>query len=52
MELTGPWNVKFQGNRGAPAKEKFDQLLPWNKHTDDGIKYFSGTATNNPLITP
>jgi len=46
LPLTGPWHLSFQANRGAPATATFDQLLPWNEHSDPGIKYFSGTATN------
>lgn len=43
--LTGPWNVVFPPNRGAPDKATFDELTDWSKHTVEGIKYFSGTAT-------
>ena len=46
LPLTGPWNLSFQEKRGAPATAKFDKLIPWNEHSDLGIKYFSGTATN------
>jgi predicted GH43/DUF377 family glycosyl hydrolase len=46
LSLTGPWNLRFQEERGAPATAKFDKLMPWNEHADPGIKYFSGTATN------
>jgi len=45
LNLAGPWSVKFQPERGAPAKAEFDQLISWDKHTDTGIRYFSGTAT-------
>jgi hypothetical protein len=45
VELPGPWEVAFQAGRGAPEKAVFETLIDWAKHTDDGIKYFSGTAT-------
>jgi hypothetical protein len=37
--------VQFQAGRGAPDKVVFPMLVDWTKHADDGIKYFSGTAT-------
>jgi hypothetical protein len=44
-EVTGPWEVAFEPNRGAPASAKFDKLISWPEHSDPGIKYFSGVAT-------
>ena len=46
LNLSGPWNLSFQPNRGAPEKARFDKLISWPEHSNDGIKYFSGTATN------
>ncbi len=45
MALDGPWRVSFEPGRGAPASVEFEQLIAWNKHPDDDIKFFSGTAT-------
>ncbi|GLU45181.1 DNA-binding protein [Muricauda sp. NBRC 101325] len=45
LTLSGPWNVKFQENRGAPSATVFNQLQSWTTHADEGIKYFSGTAS-------
>jgi len=45
LELSAPWNVFFQEGRGAPASIQFDVLRDLSKHTDEGVKYFSGTAT-------
>jgi hypothetical protein len=44
-ELTSPWTVKFQENRGAPEQAIFNQLASLTESSDAGIKYFSGTAT-------
>jgi hypothetical protein len=44
LGLTGPWGVRFPPKRGAPEKASFDKLIAWDKHTDPGIRYFSGTA--------
>ena len=42
--IEGPWNIKFQEGRGAPASAVFDRLESWTESTVPGIKYFSGTA--------
>jgi hypothetical protein len=43
--IEGPWNVKFQPGRGAPAEITLDKLAPWNENEEKGIRYFSGTGT-------
>jgi hypothetical protein len=45
LQLSGPWDVSFQKNRGAPETARFDKLISWPRHNDPGVKYFSGTAT-------
>jgi len=44
-EITGPWTVTFPPNWGAPQTAVFDRLISWTESEDQGIKYFSGTAT-------
>ena len=40
------WTVSFQAARGAPEGAiAFDQLISWTERPEEGIKYFSGTAT-------
>ena len=43
-QLTGPWEVRFAKNRGAPALKVLDTLHSWTDDPEDGVKYFSGTA--------
>ena len=43
-EITGPWNVSFQPDRGAPENITLDQLGSWSEQTNQGVKYFSGEA--------
>ncbi|MBP5218511.1 MAG: discoidin domain-containing protein [Bacteroidales bacterium] len=43
-EITAPWVVSFQENRGAPATAVFDRLASYTDSEDEGIRYFSGTA--------
>ncbi len=39
MALTGPWQAKVGGKSVV-----FEELIAWDKNTDDDIKYFSGTG--------
>jgi hypothetical protein len=45
VEISGPWEVSFAPGWGAPEKITFDHLTDWTKRAEDGIKFFSGTAT-------
>ncbi len=45
LEVAGAWNVKFSPQWGGPESITLDHLMPWNEHSDNGIKYYSGTAT-------
>jgi hypothetical protein len=44
-ELAGPWTVSFDPRWGGPASARFDKLQSWTTRPEDGIKYYSGTAT-------
>ena len=44
-EVSGPWRVRFAPNGGAPAEVRVDKLISWSRHSDPGVKYFSGEAT-------
>jgi hypothetical protein len=43
--IDGPWQLSFPPKRGAPETASFDHLMSWTDSPEDGIKYFSGTAT-------
>ena len=43
--VEGAWDITFPPDLGAPEKAAFDKLIDWSKHSVEGIKYFSGTAT-------
>lgn len=49
--LDGPWSVRFQEGRGAPASVLFPELISYTESKDPGIKYFSGTATYTTVFT-
>src|SRR5262245_19761480 len=43
--IGGPWDVAFPPNSGAPERIQLVELTPWSAHADEGVKFFSGTAT-------
>jgi hypothetical protein len=45
LPVDGPWRLNFPPKRGAPATADFDRLMSWTESTNDGVKYFSGSAT-------
>jgi hypothetical protein len=43
--IAGPWQLNFQADRGAPPQITLEKLVPWQESTDEGVRYFGGTAT-------
>jgi hypothetical protein len=43
--VSGPWDLSFAPDLGAPAKIQLANLQSWTENSDPGVKYFSGTAT-------
>jgi hypothetical protein len=50
LEITGPWDLSFPPNWGAPSRVTLDKLISWSDHPDAGVKYFSGTATYTKTV--
>jgi len=51
--LTGvksSWKVSFDPKWGGPANVIFDKLEDWTKNSNDGIKYYSGTANYHNTV--
>lgn len=44
-ELSGEWTVRFDPKWGGPASAEFPRLVSWTKRPEDGIRFYSGTAT-------
>lgn len=44
-DFSGTWELHFPDGWGAPACITLNNLIPWNEHSDAGVRYFSGTAT-------
>ncbi|BAU56202.1 glycosyl hydrolase [Mucilaginibacter gotjawali] len=45
QKLDGVWKAIFDTQWGGPAKAEFPELVSWTKRPEEGIKYYSGTAT-------
>ncbi len=43
--LSGPWQVGFRPNFGAPERLTFPELISWTEHSEPGVRNYSGTAT-------
>jgi hypothetical protein len=50
QEITGPWELRFPPNWGAPERVVLDKLVSWSEHGDPGVKYFSGTGTYTKTV--
>lgn len=49
--LSGPWEIRFPTGLGAPEKITIPALGWLTENPDEGIKYFSGTASYAKTIT-
>ncbi|MCK5281572.1 MAG: hypothetical protein KAK04_23635, partial [Cyclobacteriaceae bacterium] len=45
--ISGSWELSFDTAWGGPEKVSIDELKSWTEFSDEGIKYYSGTATYN-----
>lgn len=43
--INGSWDVYFNPSSGGPGKVKFESLMDWSLRSEEGIKFYSGTAT-------
>ena len=45
MTLEGAWDLSFDPKWGGPQKVTFEKLDDWTARPEEGIRYYSGTAT-------
>ncbi|NOX64212.1 MAG: hypothetical protein GXO85_00090 [Chlorobi bacterium] len=50
IPVKGPWVIHFPSGWGAPDSAVFKNLISWTKSKENGIKYFSGTATYSTIF--
>jgi len=48
--ISGQWDISFPPNLGAPENIRLDDLESWTVNNDEGVKYFSGTATYTKIL--
>lgn len=48
--INGTWTVTFDQRWAGPGQVVFKQLTDWSKHTNSGIKHYSGTAVYQQTI--
>jgi hypothetical protein len=48
--VLGSWSVQFPPYWSKAGKVEFPKLISWHKHSDDEVKYFSGTAVYRKSI--
>ncbi len=48
--IDGAWHLSFPPKLGAPATAEFEHLMSWTESADDGVKYFTGTATYRKTV--
>jgi hypothetical protein len=51
LTVADSWQVKFPAGRGAPTNARTTALNSWSDDADQGIRYFSGTATYTTTLT-
>lgn len=50
VEISGPWTISFPPEKGMPKVITMEKLTSWSLYPEDGVKYFSGTATYTKKI--
>lgn len=45
MTVHGRWSLRFPEGGGAPPEITLDELVSWKNYPENGVKFFSGTAT-------
>lgn len=50
QEIGGPWQVSFNPQWGGPEQATFEKLEDWTERPEEGIRYYSGTATYRKLF--
>jgi hypothetical protein len=44
LEISSPWEVRFPANMDVPERLTLDKLMSLTEHSNEAVRYFSGTA--------
>jgi len=44
LEISGAWELRFPAHMDVPERVRFDGLMSLTEHTNEAIRYFSGTV--------
>ncbi len=48
--IDGEWVVNFDTKWGGPESIVFPELIDWTTHSNEGVKYYSGSAVYNKVF--
>ena len=48
--IDGEWLVNFDPKWGGPESIIFPKLIDWTQHSNEGVKFYSGTAVYNKVF--
>lgn len=51
LALDEGWSVAFEAGRQAPPAVEYRRLESWTKHSDSGVRFFSGTGRYRKTFT-
>jgi hypothetical protein len=51
MEISGSWTVHFDPKWGGSETAQFDSLVSWTARPEPGIKFYSGTAVYQKMVS-
>jgi hypothetical protein len=49
-DISGEWSVTFDPKWGGPGRVTFKDLTDWTQRSEEGIRYYSGTAVYEKTI--
>ncbi|HPA18856.1 MAG TPA: glycosyl hydrolase [Verrucomicrobiae bacterium] len=51
QEISGPWRVTFDPALRGPGEVEFPNLVSWTSRPEEGIRFYSGTATYRTIFS-
>jgi len=51
IDISDDWNIKFNPEMGGPESYQLKKLISWSDIDNEGIKYYSGSASYSKVFT-